>query len=320
MKLDRIRTFVTAAAVGLLVAAPTQAQEYPTRTINLMVGFPAAGPIDVAARQVQPFLEKYLGGKIAVINKPGAAGALMNQELANAAPDGYTLGLLSSPGLFTVLFGSNLTYTADSFDYVGTIANEPYVIFVHPDSPYKNLKAMVDRLKKEPRSINITAAGSGSAPHLGLLVLEQLAGVKFNYIPVQGAAQMVASVLGKHTDGGVTTVSGALPLMSEGQVHVSGVMAAERVSSAPNVLTFAEQGAAVEWGSLRGIGGPKGLPANAKKKLYDAIQKMHADPDFKAQTTRDKQLVYNITSEKYAEAARAQYAMLAKMWKENPWK
>ena len=307
------------AAALLLAALPAQAQ-YPSRNINLLVGFPPGGNIDIVARQAQPFLEKYLGGKIAVINKPGAAGALANSELASAQPDGYTLGVLSAPGVFTILFGGNLTYTADSFDYVGSFSDEPYSLFVHPESKYQTLKGMVDHLKANPGSVTISGSGSGGAVHLGVLAFARAAGVKINYIPVQGVPQMLASVQGRHTDGGLSTVSTTGPLMQEGTVKVLGLMAEERYSKMPTVPTMKENGYNAIWGSLRGIAGPKGLPADVKARLADAIQKTHKDPEFLAAAEKSGMILRNLNSEQYRKESVQMYEDLAAMWKEAPWR
>jgi len=320
MRFIELGAALMVATCGIALALPAQAQDYPSKPITLLIGFPPGGPIDIAARRVQPYLSKYLNQRVIVVSKVGASGALMHVELANATPDGYTLGLMSSPGLFTIVFGSNLTYTADSFDYIGTMTHEPYAIFVHRDSAYKDLKSMVDRLQVNPRSINMSATGIGTAAHLTVLLLERAAGVKFNYIPAEGAAAMTASVLGKHVDAGVITVSAAFPLLAEGTIAIPGVLARERMAVAPQIPTYYEQGAKVEWSSVRGIGGPKGLPADVKKKIYDAMQKMHADPEFIAQAEKDKQFLFNISSERYTADISEQYRLLSDLWKESPWR
>ena len=317
----KLMTGVTAAVIALATPAGAQA-EYPERTINLWLGFGAGGNIDIAARQAQPFLEKYLGNnaKIAVINKPGAAGALMNSELAAAKPDGYTMGLLSLPGVFTVLYGGNYPYTADSYDYLGTITSESYTIFINKDQPFKTLKEMVAYGKENPGKVNIASSGVGSAPHLGLLVFQDIAGVKFNYVPFKGAAQMKSAVLGGHVAGGVTSVSLSVPMHEEGQAIVVGLMRDDRWEKAPSLPTFKEEGYDVEWSATRGIGSPKGLPADIKQKWEMAIQKMHADAAFQKLADRDRMMTLAADGKAFEALAKRQVKMLDKMWKENPWK
>ena len=313
-------SLVAAALAALIVPGAVQA-EYPDKTINLWLGFGAGGNIDIAARQAQPFLEKYLGNnaKIAVINKPGAAGALMNSALAAAEPDGYTMGLLSLPGVYTVLYGSKFPYSVDSYDYLGTITSEPYTFFLNKDLPYKTLADLVAAAKAAPGKVNLSSSGVGSAPHLGLLLFQKVAGVKFNYVPFKGAAAMRSAVLGGHVVGGVSSVSLTVPMHQEGQAVVVGMMRDVRWDKAPNIPTFKEQGYDFEWYATRGIGGPKGLPADIKAKWETAIKKMHADPEFLALAARDRMLLKNSNGAEFEALARGQVKMLDDMWKTDPW-
>jgi tripartite-type tricarboxylate transporter receptor subunit TctC len=319
MKVSLALSAALVAAVA--VSAPARA-EYPERTINLLLGFPAGGNIDIAARQAQPFLEKYLGNgaKIAVINRDGAAGAVMNTELAAAKPDGYTVGLLSSPGLWTVLFGANFKYSPDSYDYFGTLVNEPYTIFVHWDSPYQSLKDLVAAAKAQPGTINISAAGTASAPHLGLMAFENVAKAKFNYVAVKGAADMLTGVMGKHFVGGVTTVTSVMPRHEEKQLRVLGLMAEKRWDLAPQIPTFKDEGFDHVWGATRGFGGPKGLPKDVYDKWHAAVKKTFDDPEFKKLSERDRQMIEYMDGKAFEANSKKQYANLEAMWKADPWK
>jgi len=311
-----------AMAAATVISAPAAKAEYPERTITIMVGFTAGSAIDVTTRMVQPYLEKYLGNnaKIAVVNKPGAGGALANSDVAAAKPDGYTLGLLSLPGLYTILFGSNtLKYSVDSFEYIGTLTNEPYTIYVRHDSEIKDAKDLIARLKASPGSLTVAGSGIGSAPHLGVLTLQQAAKVKFNYIPQDGSGAGQASVLGGHMNAAITSVSGSIPLHEEKQVRVLGLLADERWEKAPTVPTFKEQGFDAQWGALRGIGAPKGTPDAVLAKLGDAIAKAHADPAFKEAAEKGKQLLFYRDRAAFTRLAQSQYKNLQDMWKETPW-
>lgn len=309
------------AVLGLAIVGPAQAQsDYPNRTITLMVGFSAGGNLDTLARRVSPFMEKHLGGAtIAVVNRPGASGAVMQTELANAAPDGYTLGMLSMPGLVTVLFGNDVDYSVDDFEYAGTFTFEPHSLMVGADTPYQTTEDIIAAAKANPGAVTVGGAGIGSAAHLALKVLERSAGVTFNFIPAQGAANMRNQVLGGHIEGGVTTVSGSIPLQEAEKVRVLGVMSAERVSIAPQVPTFAEKGYPVEWGALRGIAAPAGTPPEVMKKLSDAIVATMNDPEFQALAKKERQLLSYRDGAAFEQSARDQYDLLKGIWDEDPW-
>lgn len=316
------RLFAAVVATGAIwaIGAGQAAAEYPERPIQIIVGFPAGGNVDIAARQAQPFMEKYLGGSIAVVNKPGAGGALAYAEVANAKPDGYTLVMLSFPGNWTQLFGTEQRYTVDSYDYIGLLTDEPFSIFVHADSRFKTLKDMVEASKADPGSVTLAGAGAGSSPHLGALAFQKAAGIKVTWVPMQGSANMRTAVLGQHVDGGVTTVSVSVPMQTEGQARVLGLMAEERWDEAPDVQTFAEQGYPAEWSASRGVAGPAGLPEDVKAKLVEAVKKTYEDPEFQALAKRDKQIIRYLGPADFEKYARNQYNMLDEMWKESPWR
>jgi len=314
------RVLMTLAATTLALGAGTAAAEYPERPITLIVGFPAGGNVDIAARQAQPFMEKYLGGSVAVVNKPGAGGAIAYTEAANAKPDGYTLVMLSFPGNWTQLFGAEQRYGVDSYDYIGLLTDEPFSLFVHADSPFKSLKDVVEASKADPGSVTIAGAGAGSSPHLGAVLFQRAAGIKLTWVPMQGSANMRTAVLGQHVNGGVTSVSVSVPMQTEGQARVLGLMSAERWDEAPDTPTFSEQGFPVEWGASRGVAGPAGLPADVKAKLVDAVKKTFDDPEFKAFAKRDKQIIRYLGPDAFKLYAENQYKMLDDMWKAEPWR
>lgn len=309
-----------ALVAAMAIGGGPAAAEYPERPVTLMVGFPPGGNVDIAARQAQPFIEKYLGGSVAVVNKPGAGGAIAYTEAANAKPDGYTLVMLSFPGNWTQLFGTEPRYSVDSYDYIGLLTDEPFSIFVHSSSSFKSLKDMVEAAKSDPGSVTLAGAGSGSSPHLGTLLFQKTAGASFTWVPMQGSANMRSAVLGQHVVGGVTTVSVSVPMQTEGQARVLGLMAAERWDEAPDTLTFAEQGYPVEWSASRGVAGPAGLPADVKAKLVNAVKKTFDDPEFQALAKRDKQIIRYLGPDAFKTYAQKQYDMLAKMWKDDPWR
>lgn len=314
------RVLMTLAATTLALGAGTAAADYPERPITLIVGFPAGGNVDIAARQAQPFMEKYLGGSVAVVNKPGAGGAIAYTEAANAKPDGYTLVMLSFPGNWTQLFGAEQRYGVDSYDYIGLLTDEPFSLFVHADSPFKSLKDVVEASKADPGSVTIAGAGAGSSPHLGAVLFQRVAGIQLTWVPMQGSANMRTAVLGQHVNGGVTSVSVSVPMQTEGQARVLGLMSADRWDEAPNTPTFAEQGFPVEWGASRGVAGPAGLPADVKAKLVDAVRKTFDDPEFKAFAKRDKQIIRYLGPDAFKVYAQNQYKMLDEMWKAEPWR
>lgn len=314
-------TGLLASAAVLLAGQAAWAQsDYPTRSIEIMVGFSPGGNLDTLARAAQPFLEEYLdGAEISVVNVPGAGGTVMNQRLANAEPDGYTLGLLSMPGVVTVLFGGDADYEIDDYEYSGTFTFEPHSVMMGADTPYETGEDLLEAAREAPGTITIGGAGVGSAAHLAVKSLERAADVSFNFIPAQGAAEMTNQVLGGHIAGGVTTISGSYSYHQEGQARVLGVLANERVEVAPDIPTFAEFGAEVEWGALRGIAAPAGTPQEIVDKLTDAVRQTLEDPEFQEIAARNQMILEFRDGAGFRASVEEIFASLEEMWAEEPW-
>ena len=168
----------------MLFRSKVQAQERP---IQIMVGFTPGGNIDLAARMAAPYLEKYLGGQqIIVVNRPGAGGMIMLNEVSAAPADGRIAALVSLPALVTALYDNTPRYRVESFAYVGLLTDEPYTIFVAPNSPYRSLTELIEAARARPEEITMAGAGIGSAPHLAMELLKQMAKVELGRVHTSG--------------------------------------------------------------------------------------------------------------------------------------
>lgn len=306
--------------LGLSTATAMAQSDYPSRQIELLVGFSAGGALDILARQAAPFLEKHLGGAdVVVINRPGAGGALMQTQLAGSNPDGYTLGLLSMPGVVTVLFGGDVDYQIDDFEYSGTYTFEPHSVMVGMNTPYQTPEDLIAAARDRPGEVTLGGAGIGSAAHLAVKVLEREADVRFAFIPSPGAAEMQNQVMGGHIDGGVTTISSAYTRHQEQQARVIGTLSAERTAVAPDIATFSEAGYEVEWGALRGIAAPKGTPPEVMDKITEAIRLTLEDPEFQEIAARNNMLLNFMDGAMFEASVRNVFSNLEEIWAEEPW-
>ena len=289
-------------ALGAAEARAQPAAAFPDRPIQLLVGFTPGGNIDLAARLVAPFLERNLGGgaTITVVNRPGAGGTIMLNELAREArPDGHVAGFAAFPALVAALHdpgGAAPRYRLDSFAYVGLLTDEPYTLFVGAATPYRSLADLVAAARAAPDTIAIAGAGAGltSTPRMALAQLERVAGIRFTWVPMQGAAQALALVQGGHAAGAVSTVSLTVKQHQEGQVRILGLMDERRWDPAGDVPTFREQGFAVQAGSARGIVLPAATPGPVRRRWEDAIRRTAGDPAFRALAERDNVVVRHL--------------------------
>jgi tripartite-type tricarboxylate transporter receptor subunit TctC len=319
-----IKTAIAAGvAMGVMAGAANAQSNYPSQTIEILVGFNPGGPVDILARSVAPFLEKHIGNgaTVAVINRPGASSVIASSDAARATPDGHTLIMFSHPALVTTLYGeAEWPYRVSSFDFIGTITSEPHNLFVAADSEFADLGELMDAARADPGGITLGAAGIGGAGHLAMKLFEVEADLEFNYVPAPGAADTVTQVLGGHIHGGYTTISGTLPLVQEGQLRILGTYTAERHPQLPDVPTFREQGVDVLWGAVRGLAAPAGLPDDVRETLNNAVAALMEDPEFLAVAERQGLELEYMDGETFRAMAERQVQTLDQLWETNPWK
>jgi tripartite-type tricarboxylate transporter receptor subunit TctC len=311
------RRVVVAAAL----ASPALAVHAQERPIQLMVGAPPGGPFDLAARTAAPFLERHLGGMpIVVVNRAGAGGLLMLNEVAAAHPDGRTAALVSFPALVTALFDNTPRYRVDSFAYVGLLTDEPYTIFVGANSPYTTLAELVAAARAQPEAVMMAGTGIGSAPHLALMQLERAAGVRFTWVPTSGAGQAMQLIQGGHAVGSVSTVSATLRPHEAGTLRVLALMEQNRWERAPNLPTAAEQGFPIFAGSARGFAVPAATPEPMQARWEEALRRTAADPEFRALAARDFIVVRHMDRATMTRFVEAQAATYGEIWRTAPWR
>ena len=315
---QQIRSRIAAALAALATLAAQAA--YPEKPINMIVGYTAGGATDLLARAIAPLMEKSLGAKIVVHNKPGAGGGIAFAEIANAAPDGYTIGMINSPPVVSIPIERPGTYTLDKFDYLGNLIDDPGAFTVHKDSPFNSIADVVKAAKARPGEISVATTGSGSDDHLAMIAFERQAGVKFNHIPYKGGADVRGALAGKQIDiasmnigEGVQGAKAGMPFKNLAQ------MSLERASIAPDVPTFRELGYQIEMAALRGMAAPKGLPPDVRAKLVKAVADAVASPDFKKRAVEVYNPVRILGPAEHERELRAADAALRKMWKEAPW-
>lgn len=290
-----------AAVVGLVsvLAGPVLAQDYPNRPIKVLVGFPAGSSIDVNLRTFMPALEKILKVPIVVENRPGAAGARAWNDVANAEPDGYTLGSVNYPAIAGVTATGGLAFDPlEKFEFLGNIIYEPNIIAVGKNSPYKSLGEMVAFLKANPSGLSYGSDGIASLDGLVALAVGSTAGVKFRSVNFEGSSDSLAALLGGHIDAMGMAVSMAVPLMQSGDVRAMGVTGSERNPLMPDVPTFAEQGIPIAVNAAsRGLITQAATDPAVIAKLRDAIKAAAADPEYIATAKKMAQAIRYVPPE-----------------------
>ena len=257
--------------------------DYPTKPITLMVAYPAGGETDIGARILAAIAEKELGQPIVVVNKAGAGGQIGWTELARQKPDGYTIGFVNPPALNSVILDPErkATFTLDHFVPIINQVVDPACFYVKTESPYKTFKDVLEDARKRPGKITVTTTGILSNEHLGILMLQDAAKIKFRIVHFDGSAPILTALMGGQVDVGVDNVGGAWTgRVRAGQVRPLIVMDRERSKFYPDVPTTIEQGyPTVVMSSSRGIVGPKGVPEPIIKKLQAIFKKAMENPE-----------------------------------------
>jgi tripartite-type tricarboxylate transporter receptor subunit TctC len=274
---------LTASVFFLLIAAGGFAAEYPTKPVTVLIAYPAGGETDIGGRIVASIAEKDLGQPLIVVNKGGAGGQIGWTELARQKPDGYYIGFVNLPSLNTHVLDPErkATFTMDSFVPIINQVVDPVCFYVKPESPYKTFKDLLEDAKKRPGKITVTTTGIMSNEHLGILLLQDAAKVKFRLVHFDGSAQINTALMGGQVDVGVDNVGGPwTSRVKGGQARPLVVMEAERSKFYPNTPTTVEQGyPKVLMSSSRGIVGPKGIPDPIVKKLQTVFKKAMQNPE-----------------------------------------
>lgn len=304
------------------LALPALGARAQDRPVQIYVGFAPGGNIDLAARMAAPFLEKHLGGgtQIIVVNKPGAGGMLMLNDVAAAPADGRHVALVSFPALVTALYDNTPRYRVESFAFAGLLTDEPYTVFVGNNTPFRTLRDLVEAGRARPEEINFAGAGVGSAPHLALMAIERASGARFTWVPTQGAGQALQLVHGGHVAGSVSTVSLTVRGHIQGAHRVIAIMERERWDRAPDLPTGIEQGVNVATGSARGFALPAATPAPMIARWEEAIRRTAADPEFRALAERDFLIVRHMDRATMTRFVEEQAREYAEIWRSSPWR
>lgn len=281
-------TAVMLSFAGL--AATAAAQEYPTKPITMIVPFPPGGVADITGRPTAIALEKVFKQPILVVNRPGAAGAVGNAQVAKSAPDGYTILMaLSSISVIPEaerVCGRSAPYELNQFAPIALISADPTVLAVRSESPYRSVKDIIDAAKKAPDKISYSSSGIYGALHMPISMFEAAAGIRMWHVPYNGGGPAVQALLGGQVE---LTAGGPAALMGQiraGRFRPLASWGAKRLASLPDVPTFKELGLDIEYYIWSAVFAPVATPAPIVNRLRDGIRRAVQDLEFKA--TMDK--------------------------------
>ena len=280
----RLFAFCASLIIGGVLAAPSQAADsYPDRKVRMIVPFAAGGPTDVIGRLVAERLSDAWGQQLYVEDMPGAGGNLGVETAARAAPDGYTILVVSTGFIINPSMYSKIGYDPiKDFAPISLVAASPNVVTVNPAVPAKNLKELIGLIKANPGTYSFAQPATGSTPHLAGELFKQTYNLDLVTVPFNGAPLAINSTLGNHTPIAFTALPPAIGNIKDGSLRGIAILAKARVAALSDLPTSGEEGVAdLESDTLTGILAPAGTPKTIIDKWNAAIVTMAADPEIK---------------------------------------
>jgi tripartite-type tricarboxylate transporter receptor subunit TctC len=281
MMRQSMRTAFATIAFSILAITALYAQDYPAKTIRIVVPFAAGGGVDVVARTMAKHLAEQLRQQVYVENRPGASGNLGAENVVQSAPDGYTLLISAS----TLVVNPIVSAERASFDpmkdlaHLGLIAKGPLLFIVHP-AVATNLQEFVSKARANPEKVNLGTGGYGSAGHMSAEAFKLRADLKIPVVLFRGTAPAFNDLLGGHISGLLDPLVTSLPLAQGKKVTALAISDAKRSPLALDVPTFAEAGfPGFEFYTWYGLWSPANLPANVVGLVEQALKEIGAMPD-----------------------------------------
>jgi len=307
-----------AATLLLALTAGAFADDYPNRPVRLIIPFPPGGSNDVVGRLVAQQLSTKLGQQAYVDNRAGAGGTIGTEACATAAPDGYTICVISiahavNPALYSLKYDP-----IKSFTPISIFATGPNVLVVNPSSPIRSVKDLLALAKQKPGELNYASAGVGSFQHLGAELFKLQAQVNIVHVPYKGGGPAMQDVIAGHVKIMFSSLVQTTPFIKSGQLIALGTGGAKRSPVLPDVPTIAEAGVpgyvADNWW---GLAAPAGLPKPIIDKLYTATQEALKAPELQAQFEREGAATVQMSTAEFGEYIKTEIAKWGRVVKEG---
>ena len=286
--------------------AHAMAQNYPSKSVRILVGFAAGGGTDTAARMVAQKLFESLGQPVVVENRPGSGGIIATDAVAKAAPDGYTLLMMAAADSIQPAVRLKMPYEIPKdFSPISLVVSGAFVLVIHPSVPARNMKELIAIARNRPGQLNYATSGIGSSAHLAAELMNFLAKTKTIHVPYKGVSQGVVGVASGEADMIFASVTAAQPLIDSGRLRPIAMSTAKRSALMPNMPTLHESGVpGYDRTGWYGMMGPAGLPRDVLTKLNASIVKAVNTPEMKAAFFKQGLEVETNTPEQFTEMIR----------------
>ncbi|QHO73262.1 MFS transporter [Bradyrhizobium sp. CCBAU 051011] len=280
------RTAICLAVIGLSTAtsiASVSAQDYPTRPVKWVVGYPPGGATDIIARLLGQRLSERLGQQFVIENKPGAGNNIATESVINAEPDGYTLLFVNPANYINASLYANLKFNViRDIAPIAAFNRVPNVMTVNKDVPAKTAAEFIAYVKANPGKVNLASSGNGTSVHLSGEMFMAMSGAKMQHVPYRGAAPAITDLLGGQVQLIFDNMPSILQHVRAGSVRALAVTGTARSPLLPDVPVLADTVPGYEASALFGVGAPKNTPKAVIEKLNKEINAVLAEPAIKA--------------------------------------
>jgi tripartite-type tricarboxylate transporter receptor subunit TctC len=304
-----VRKLLTTLALAVAaLTSPLQAQEWPPRTVTIVVPFAAGGTTDMFARIFGQSMQAKTGSAFVVENKAGAGGNIGTAQVAKAAPDGATLlvGTVSTHAINPFLYKNIAHDTEKDFQPVSLIARLPNLLVVNPKIPVKTVAELIAYLKQNPGKLNYGSSGAGTSTHLASELFQMMTGTKMNHLPFRSSNDVMNALAGGHLDLAFDNMTLAWPQAQAGTVRALAVTTKERSPTAPDVPTLAESLPGFEATSWHGLFVPAGTPRPIVDRLASEVKTIFDNPEQKKKLMDVGAVASPMTPEQFVEFIAAE--------------
>ena len=309
----------SALLAAVLAASPVAAQQYPAKTIRLVVPFPPGGGNDIVGRIVAQRLGESIGQQVIVDNRGGAGGTIGTDLAAKAPPDGYTLLINNISLAVNATLYPKLSYdTVKDLAPITLVGRQPNILVVHPSVPAKTIRDLVALAKARPQQVNYGSGGVGTAGHLATELFMMMTGAQLMHVPYKGLGPALTDLMGGHVQVAISTMASALPQVKAGKLRPLAVTTLQRSAFFPEVPTMAEAGVkGYEFNTWYGLLAPAGTPRAVIDRLNKETVKVLGAPPLKEQFASQGLETWPSIPEEFAAYLKNEVAKWAKVVKRS---
>jgi tripartite-type tricarboxylate transporter receptor subunit TctC len=312
--------FLALAFFGSLsTTAYAQTDNYPTRTIRIIVGFSAGGFTDVLGRVIAQKLNERLGQPVIVENKPGAAGTIGADIIAKSKPDGYNvlMGHVNSNSIAPAMYPKLPYDVIKDFTPIVRVASTPLLLTIHPSVPANDVKSFIALAKKKDSNLRFASSGNGSAQHLAAEQFMLMTQTKMLHVPYKGSGQAIVDLLSGQVELNFDSPPNTLQHIRSGKLKALGITSTRRSELVPDIPTIAEAGVpGYEMGQWFAVFGPAGLPKAITERLNKEINALLKSPDVTEKINSQGGEIIGGSAEEFAAFLKTDTARWAKLIKD----